>query len=205
MAGAAGLRPQALAGANLAVLAAGTAATIYLWLRVFGLDLGPISFPGDSASPAFERSTVAATIDLTPASESRPQPESMVRGGGSQLAFAPPTPAASDSDRDRPKTRSKQRTRRNGWTGGTAEPAAAPASTARGADTRALGAGPHRPRALVAACRPDSRQAPRRRRRRESRATDAAHRRRHPRLAWPFRSPDADPAPSCRQRGRCVG
>jgi hypothetical protein len=114
MAGAAGLRPQALAGANLAVLAAGTAATIYLWLRVFGLDLGPISFPGDSASPAFERSTVAATIDLTPASESRPQPESMVRGGGSQLAFAPPTPAASDSDRDRPKTRSKQRTRRNG-------------------------------------------------------------------------------------------
>jgi hypothetical protein len=111
MAGAAGLRPQALAGANLAVLAAGTAATIYLWLRVFGLDLGPISFPADSASPAFERSTVAAAIDLTPAPESRPQPESMVSGGGSQLAFAP-------GDRGRivsnPKTPSKQRTQRNG-------------------------------------------------------------------------------------------
>jgi hypothetical protein len=87
MAGEADLRPQVLAGANLAVLAAGTAATIYLWLRVFGPDLGPI-FTADNAAPAFERSTVAAAIDLTPPPESRPLPESAVGGGGSQPAAA---------------------------------------------------------------------------------------------------------------------
>lgn len=124
MAGAAGLRPQALAGANLALLAAGTAATIYLWLRVFGPDLGPISFPADSPAPAFERSTVAAAIDLSPAPESRPLPESTVRGGGSQLAFAPaPTLVASSPRADRDQGRivsnrseppPKQRTQGNG-------------------------------------------------------------------------------------------
>jgi hypothetical protein len=82
------LRPQVLAGANLAVLAAGTVATIYLWLRVFGPDLGAI-LPADDASPAFERSTVAAAFDPTPPPESRPLPESAVGGGGSQPALAP--------------------------------------------------------------------------------------------------------------------
>ncbi len=90
-------RPQLLAGANLALLAAGTAATIYLWLRVFGADAGPLAFPADSASPAFERSTVAAAIDLSPAPEARPLPESAVRGGGSQLAALTPAPVASAS------------------------------------------------------------------------------------------------------------
>jgi hypothetical protein len=97
MAGGADLRPQAFAGANLALLAAGTAVTIYLWLRVFGPDLGPIPFPADSASPAFERSTVSAAIDLTPPPESRPLPESAVSGGGSQPAAAA-APAASEAD-----------------------------------------------------------------------------------------------------------
>jgi hypothetical protein len=88
---AADTRPPLLVGANLALLAAGTAATIYLWLRVFGPDVGPVSFPAASASPAFERSTVAATIDLTPpAPVVRPQPESSVDGAGSQ----PASPAA---------------------------------------------------------------------------------------------------------------
>ena len=82
-------RPQFLVGANLALLAAGTAATIYLWLRVFGADAGPISFPAANASDAFARSTVAAAIDLSPAPEARPQPESTVRGGGSQPATSP--------------------------------------------------------------------------------------------------------------------
>lgn len=81
--------PNLLAGVNLALLAAGTAATIYLWLRVFGADAGPISLPSANASAAFGRTTVAAAIDLSPAPEARPQPESAVRGGGSQ----PATPA----------------------------------------------------------------------------------------------------------------
>jgi hypothetical protein len=121
MAGEARLRPQVLAGTNLAVLAAATAATIYLWLRVFGPDLGPI-FPTDNAAPAFERSTIAATIDLTPPPDSRPQPESAVGGGGSQPALAP-TPAlvvsdtgrrTDDSTSNRPKPSEQPRSRGNG-------------------------------------------------------------------------------------------
>ena len=120
-AGAVSVRPNTLAGANFALLAAGTVATIYLWLRVFGPDLGPI-FPADSASPAFGRSTVAATIDLSPAPEARPLPESAVRGGGSQpAALSPPAPevVASDTGRrtlvSRPSNRpSKPRVQRTG-------------------------------------------------------------------------------------------
>ena len=93
---AASARPQLLVGANLALLAAAAAATIYLWLRVFGPDAGLLSFPAASASPAFERSTVAATIDLSPAPATRPQPESMVAGGGSQPAS--PALAATGED-----------------------------------------------------------------------------------------------------------
>jgi hypothetical protein len=88
------MRPQLLAGANIALLAAGTAATIYLWLRVFGADAGPLSFPAASASAAFGRSTVPAEIDTSPAPEARPQPESAVGGGGSQPATT--TPATED-------------------------------------------------------------------------------------------------------------
>lgn len=93
-------RPQLLAGVNLALLAAGTAATIYLWLRVFGADAGPISFPAANASAAFGRTTVAAAIDLSPAPEVRPQPESAVRGGGSQPATEAPTLPSSDGGGD---------------------------------------------------------------------------------------------------------
>ena len=92
------VRPQFWAGANLALLAAGTVATIYLWLRVFGADVGPISFPVPNASDAFARSTVAAAIDLSPAREARPQPESAVRGAGSQPATSPPGTAISAGD-----------------------------------------------------------------------------------------------------------
>ena len=92
------VRPQFWTGANLALLAAATAATIYLWLRVFGADVGPISFPAPNASDAFARSTVAAAIDLSPAPEARPQPESAVRGAGSQPATSPPTTAISAGD-----------------------------------------------------------------------------------------------------------
>jgi hypothetical protein len=91
-----GGRPQLLAGVNLALLAAGTAATIYLWLRVFGADAGPISFPAANASAAFGRTTVSTAIDLSPAPEVRPQPESSVRGGGSQPATEAPAPVSAE-------------------------------------------------------------------------------------------------------------
>src|SRR5919108_4192429 len=84
-------RAPLLVGANLALLAAGTAATVYLWLRVFGADPTSLVLPAESAAPPFERSTVPAAIDLTPAAAPRPQPEGSVRGGGSRPATEPAT------------------------------------------------------------------------------------------------------------------
>jgi hypothetical protein len=113
---AASARPQLLVGANLALLAAAAAATIYLWLRVFGADAGLVSLPAASASPAFERSTVAATIDLSAAT--RPQPESAVAGGGSQPAspaLAPALAATGGDDATLVSNTSKpRRARQNG-------------------------------------------------------------------------------------------
>jgi hypothetical protein len=91
-------RPSLFAGLNLALLAAATGATIYLWLRVFGADTGPISLPSAATSPAFGKTAVAAAIDLTPAPEVRPQAESAVRGGGSQPATTVPAPATAVGD-----------------------------------------------------------------------------------------------------------
>ncbi|MGH3022475.1 MAG: hypothetical protein ACRDNI_02360, partial [Gaiellaceae bacterium] len=79
----------ALVGANLALLAAGTAATIYLWLRVFGADATSVMVPADSAAPPFERSTVAASIDLAPAATRKPAPE---RTSARPPAAQPATP-----------------------------------------------------------------------------------------------------------------
>ena len=91
------LRPQLFAGANLALLAAGTAVTIYLWLRVFGADAGPFAFPAASASEAFGRTSVAATIDLTQESQIRPEPENTIRGAAAPPATVDPVaPSASD-------------------------------------------------------------------------------------------------------------
>jgi len=121
------VRPQLLTGANLALLAAGIAATIYLWLRVFGADAGPFSFLAESASKAFGRTSVAATTDLTPETKIRHQPESAVRGGGTPPPTAEPTaPSASNggtlvSDRS---PRKEPRARKNG--GPAARPAPPP-------------------------------------------------------------------------------
>ncbi|HXV58020.1 MAG TPA: hypothetical protein VD704_09140, partial [Gaiellaceae bacterium] len=94
----AGERPPFLVSANLALLAAGTAVTIYLWLRVFGADVTPFSLPLGSAAKPFAQESVAAAIDLTPASAVRPQPESDVAGGGSRPATPEPPPAAPAPD-----------------------------------------------------------------------------------------------------------
>ena len=85
------VRPQLLAGANLALLAAGTAATIYLWLRVFGADVGPLSFPAANASEAFGRTAVPASIDLSPAPVILPEPEHTIRGLLQPAAASPST------------------------------------------------------------------------------------------------------------------
>ncbi|MGH3004966.1 MAG: hypothetical protein ACRDOS_03525 [Gaiellaceae bacterium] len=54
-----------LLGANVALLAAGTAVTVYLWLRVFGADpSSSLSLPAESGTPAWERATVPSQIDL---------------------------------------------------------------------------------------------------------------------------------------------
>ena len=89
MARAESVRPQLFAGANLALLAAGTVLTIYLWLRVFGADAGPFAFPAANASEAFGRTAVAAAIDLTPEQQIRPEPENTIRGAATPPAAGP--------------------------------------------------------------------------------------------------------------------
>jgi hypothetical protein len=74
--------PTLLVGANVAFLAAGAAATVYLWLRVFSPDAAVMRAPVEHAAAAFARSTVSAGIDLTRDSAVRPQPETVAFGGG---------------------------------------------------------------------------------------------------------------------------
>ena len=88
---AASTGPTLLVGANLALLAAGAAATIYLWLRVFSPDAAILLVPAENAAVAFARSSIAAEIDLTLEPASRPQPETVAFGGG---RGAPASPAA---------------------------------------------------------------------------------------------------------------
>lgn len=102
------VRPQLLAGANLALLAAGTAATIYLWLRVFGADAGPLSSLAERASQAFGRTSVAAAIDLTPETQVLPERDNTSRGAAvvSTAIAGAATSTASDRDRTRGSDRS---------------------------------------------------------------------------------------------------
>ena len=81
------------------------AATIYLWLRVFGVDAGPVAFLAERASQAFGRTTVAAAVDLTPATEVRPEPENTVRGAGTLPAAAVTSATAPTTPRPNPGRR----------------------------------------------------------------------------------------------------
>jgi hypothetical protein len=74
--------PSLLLGANLALLAAGAAATVYLWLRVFSPDAAVERAPVEHAVAAFARSTVSAEVDLTTEPATPPQPEAVAFGGG---------------------------------------------------------------------------------------------------------------------------
>lgn len=80
-------RRPVLLGGNVALLAAG-AATVYLWLRVFGADPSSSLFlPGESAARAFERATVPAFVDTVRERSVRPEPESVL------ARRTPPAPA----------------------------------------------------------------------------------------------------------------
>jgi hypothetical protein len=87
-AAAASTRPPVLVGANLALLAAGTAATIYLWMRVFSPDATFQPVPAEHAAAAFARSSISAEIVMPTEPTARPQP---VAFGGEDGA---PGPAA---------------------------------------------------------------------------------------------------------------
>jgi hypothetical protein len=82
VAGAASVGPPMLVGANLALLAAGTAATIYLWMRVFSPDAAFQPASAEHAAVAFARSTVSAEVDLASGPTARPQPEVVVFDNG---------------------------------------------------------------------------------------------------------------------------
>jgi hypothetical protein len=120
------VRPQLLAGTNLALLAVGTLATVYLWLRVFGADAGPFSFAG-SAFDAFGRSSVAAAIDLTPETDAQAAPDSTVDAAlvppATVLAAANVSTGGGSQVSDK-KPKEKQRARRNG--GSTVRPVPSP-------------------------------------------------------------------------------
>jgi hypothetical protein len=91
VAGGPSVRPSMLVGANLALLAAGTAATIYLWMRVFSPDAAFQSAPAEHTAPAFARSSVSAEIDLASGPTPKPQPEVVAFGNG------PGAPRATDA------------------------------------------------------------------------------------------------------------
>jgi hypothetical protein len=84
------VRAPLLSSGNLVLLAALTAGTVFLWLRVFAPGDLSISLPGGSAAPSFERGTVPAVIASTPAG-----PLTRPVADGAVLADGLPTPAAS--------------------------------------------------------------------------------------------------------------
>jgi hypothetical protein len=90
-AGAASARPPLLVGANLALLTAGTAATIYLWMRVLSPDAVTQPVPAERAAQAFARSSIPAVVDLATEPTAQPQPEAVVFRNG------PGAPGASEA------------------------------------------------------------------------------------------------------------
>jgi hypothetical protein len=88
---AATVRTSLLVGANVGLLAAGAAATAFLWLRVLGVDPSTAPLPSAVAAPAFGRETVPALIE----SETRPSRERR------EVAAAEPTRARTATETPR--------------------------------------------------------------------------------------------------------
>jgi hypothetical protein len=99
-----GERRPAFGTAALGLLAAATAASVFLWLRILGADPSSFSFPGSLAPSAVERRAVAAEIVAVPEAQGAPaatRPETATTSAGSTddgvlapPASAPAVPAA---------------------------------------------------------------------------------------------------------------
>ena len=88
------VRAPLLSSGNLVLLAALTAGTVFLWLRVFAPGDLSISLPGGSAAPSFERGTVPAVIASPPAGPvTRPVADGAVRADGLRTTTATPEKA----------------------------------------------------------------------------------------------------------------
>lgn len=118
------VRAPLLSSGNLVLLAALTAGTVFLWLRVFAPGDLSISLPGGSAAPSFERGTVPAVIASPPAGPvTRPVADGAVQADGLRTTTATPEKAkrhrrGTGSDDSGP-----------GRPGGGSRPSSRPAST----------------------------------------------------------------------------
>jgi hypothetical protein len=96
----AGERRPAFGTAALGLLAAATAASVFLWLRILGADPSSFSFPGSLAPSAVERRAVAAEIVAAPEAQGAPtatRPETATTSAGSAdngVLAAPPSASA---------------------------------------------------------------------------------------------------------------
>jgi hypothetical protein len=121
------VRAPLLSSGNLVLLAALTAGTVFLWLRVFAPGDLSISLPGGSAAPSFERGTVPAVIASTPAGPlTRPVADGAVRADGLPAPTAAPTPGKTKRDKQGGASDDSGSGKPSG---GGSEPSSRPAST----------------------------------------------------------------------------
>jgi hypothetical protein len=92
------LRPLGSPAATLGLLAAGTAAAVFLWLRVLGADPSSFTLGRLSAPPAFGHETVQAHVEAAPADTApakRKAPERAAPVTVVKFVTAPSRPAVS--------------------------------------------------------------------------------------------------------------
>jgi hypothetical protein len=113
---ASALRPLGASAAMLGLLGAGTAAAVFLWLRVLGADPSSYTLGRLSAPPAFGHETVQAQVEPArpptgPAE--RQAPDSVAAVTVANLVRAPsptgfaPAPATDDAQKSRPSSSPK--------------------------------------------------------------------------------------------------
>jgi hypothetical protein len=121
------VRAPLLSSGNLVLLAALTAATVFLWLRVFAPGGLSISLPGGSAAPSFERGTVPAVIASMPSGPvTRPVADGAVRADGLPASGAAATSGKTKRDH---KNGTSDDSNSGKPSGGGSKPSSRPAST----------------------------------------------------------------------------
>lgn len=114
-----GERRPALGAAALGLLAAATAASVFLWLRILGADPSSFSPPGSLAPSAVEGRAVAAEIVAAPAPQAPPaaaRPETAAAGSSGSpgaVAAAPASVSAAPAVRAGPLRIATAPTRRS--------------------------------------------------------------------------------------------